>query len=114
MGQNRNKLLQLMISNLVNVVVHKILEETVREEILRDHYNKESLVSLEVAKRYREKINPVQRELPDKDIDKIKEEVLRRANQELQLRISKGYQGIDLSLVEKILEKVLWELRIEE
>lgn len=89
MNQNRNKLIQLLIGNLVNVVVHKILEEAVKEEILRDHYDKESLVSFEVAKKYRKKINPIQRELHDKDINKIKEEVLKRVNNELKLRISK-------------------------
>jgi len=113
MGQNRNKILQLMISNLVNAVVHKVLEETVKEEILRDHYNQEGLISLDVAKRYREKINPVQRGLPEKDLEKIKEEVLRKAKKELRLRVSKGYQEIDLSLADKVLEEVLLELRIE-
>ncbi len=112
MNQNRNKLIQLLIGNLVNVVVHKVLEEAVKEEILRDHYDKESLVSFEVAKKYREKINPIQRELPDKDINKIKEEVLKKVNNELKLRISKGYQGIDLNLTKKVLEKILKELKI--
>lgn len=109
---NRNKLIQLLISNLVNVVVHKVLEESVREDILRDHYNKESLVSFETAKKYRERINPIQRKLPDKDTKKIKEEILRRVNNELKTRISKGYKGINLGLVEKVLEKVLEELAI--
>mgnify|MGYP001388829411 CR=1 FL=1 len=114
MGQNRSKLLQLMIGNLVNVVVHRLLEETVKEEILRNHYNKESLRSLEIAKKYREKINPVQRELPEKDLEKIKEEVLKRAKKELMLRISKGYQGIDLNLIESVLARLLQELSISE
>jgi len=101
-----------MIGNLVNVVVHRLLEETVKEDILRDHYNKESLHSLEISKRYREKINPIQRELPEKDVEKIKEEVLRRAKKELRLRTSKGYQGIELDKIEDILEKILQELSI--
>jgi hypothetical protein len=112
MSQNRNKLLQLLIGNLVNVIVHKVLEEAVKEDILRNHYDKESLVSFEVAKKYREKINPVQRELPENDINKIREEVLKRVDKELKLRVSKGYQGINLSLVKEILEKTLKELKI--
>ena len=114
MGQNRNKLLQLLIGNLVNLVVHRVLEQSTMEEILRDHYHKESSTSFEVAQKYREKINPLQRELPDKDTNKIKEEVLRRANNELKLRISKGYQGIDLNLTELILENILKELLIKD
>jgi hypothetical protein len=89
-----------------------VLEEAVREEILRNHYDKESLVSFEVAKKYRGKINPIQRELPDKDINKIKKEVLKKVNNELKLRISKGYLGIDLNLTKKILEKTLKKLKI--
>lgn len=112
MNQNRNKLLQLLVGNLVNVIVHKVLEETAKEEILRHHYDKESLVSFEIAKRYREKINPLQRALPEEDISSIKNETIRRARKELELRISKGYQGINLDLIELILEKILGELKI--
>lgn len=32
MSQNRNKLIQLLVGNLVNVVVHRVLEESVKEE----------------------------------------------------------------------------------
>ncbi len=114
MSQNRNKILQLLIGNLVNLLVHRALEQSAMEEILRNHYHKESSTSFEVAKKYREKINPLQKELPDKDINKIKEEVLRRAKNELKLRISKGYEGIDLNLTELILEKILKELSIKD
>ena len=61
----------LLIGNLTNVVVHRVLEKSVEEEILRKHYDKESLASLEVAKRYREQINPIQRALPEIDILKF-------------------------------------------
>jgi len=113
MSQNRNKLLQLLTANLVNLVVHRVLEESAKEEMLRNHYDKESSVSFEVAKKYREKINPLNRELPEHDLSKIKEEVFRKTNNELKLRISKGYEGIDLNLMEVILEKVLKELEME-
>ncbi len=112
MSQNRSKLIQLLIGNIVNAIVHKVLEESVKEDILRKHYDKESLNSFQIAIKYREKINPIQRELPNKDINNIKEEVLKRVNKELKLRISKGYQGIDLNLAKKILEKSLKELKI--
>mgnify|MGYP001329330556 CR=1 FL=1 len=114
MSQNRNKLIQLLTGNLVNLVVHQVLEESAQEEMLRKHYDKESSVSFEVAKKYREKINPAQREFPERDLSKIREEVLKRSSNEPNLRISKGYEGIDLNLINPILERVLKELVIEE
>lgn len=112
MSQNRNKLLQLLMGNLVNVVVHQVLEKAVQEELLRNHYGQESMTSFEVAKRYREKINPARETLPDKDVSKIREEVSRRAIKELNLRISQGYKGIEPGLVEEILDRILKELKI--
>ncbi len=114
MRQNRNKLMQLLVGNLVNIVVHKVLEATITENILRERYQREGLVSFEVAKRYREKINPADRELPEKDFEQIKEVVSKRARQELLLRISKGYAEIDLSLIDKVLDEILKELVIKE
>lgn len=113
MTQNRNKLIQLFVSNLANVIVHKILEESTTES-LRNHYNEESQISFEVARRYREKINPVNNKMPEADIGEIKKEVLRKVNNELKLRITKGYTGIDLSQVEIILDKMLKELKVKE
>ncbi|MBI4980579.1 hypothetical protein HZC30_03425 [Candidatus Woesearchaeota archaeon] len=112
MPQNRNKLIQLLIGNLVNVVVHKVLEEAVTEDIMRNHYDKESLVSLEISKKYREQINPLQRTLPNEDVENIKTEVLKRAKKELMYHISKGYTGIKLELIEEVLDKLLDELKI--
>ena len=114
MSQNRNKLLQLLVGNLVNLVVHRVLEESAKEEILRNHYDKESVTSFEVAKKYREKINPIDRELPQRDLEQIKEQVFKRVNKELQMRMNKGYGGIDLDLVMNFLERELKNLEIEE
>ena len=55
MSQNRNKLIDLFISNLANSVTHKVLEKATDEENIRNHYTKELSVSLDIAKRYREK-----------------------------------------------------------
>ena len=52
--------------------------------------------------RYREKINPVNRSLPDKDVDYIKEKIMARVKSELITRISKGYDNIDLELIESL------------
>ena len=86
---NRNKLIDLFISNLANVVLHKILEIAIDDEIIRKHYDKELGHSLEIAKKYREKINPVEDILPSKDIEYIKNKVINKVNSELKIRIEK-------------------------
>ena len=113
MPQNRNKLIELFIGNLSNAIVHEILAKAIDEENIRNHYNKELKVSFDTAKRYREKINPVNTTLPEKDINYIKNKITRRVNSELQLRISKGYENINLCLVEVIVEKDLKELIVK-
>jgi len=112
MVQNRNKLIELFIGNISNSIVHKILEKAVAQEELSDKYNKELLSSFEVAKRYREKINPVKTPLPDKDVTYIKNKVINRVRTELLLRISKGYKNIDLNLIEKLVDEFLKEINV--
>ena len=107
---NRNKLIDLFISNLANVVLHKILEIAIDDEIIRKHYDKELGHSLEIAKKYREKINPVEDILPSKDIEYIKNKVINKVNSELKIRIEKGYDNIDLNLVEDIVDGFLNKL----
>ena len=70
MTQNRNKLIDIFIGNLTNSIVHTILEKAVKEDkdYLADKYRKELITSFEIAKRYRDKINPVNMPLPEKDI----------------------------------------------
>lgn len=111
--QNRNKLIDLFIGNLSNSIVHQILERAVSKEIVADKYRKELITSFEVAKRYREKINPPNRALPDRDISYIREKIVSKVKAELMLRISKGYKNIDLGLVEALTDKVLEDLGIK-
>ena len=59
MTQNRNKLIRLFIGNISNVVIHKILERAIDIEEVRIKYNKEIKTSFEIAKHYRDQINPV-------------------------------------------------------
>ncbi len=61
---NRNKLLNLFSSNLVNAVVHKVLEKSINKPEIINVYTKEIKNSFEIAKRYREKINPIDKVLP--------------------------------------------------
>ena len=48
MAQNRNKLIGLLIGNVSNAVIHKILEDAVEDEAIRKYYDKELLNSLEI------------------------------------------------------------------
>ena len=107
MVQNRNKLIDLFIGNVSNSILHEILEKATDEQELSNKYNKELLNSLEIAKKYREKINPMDTALPDKDIANIKTKITNKVRAELVLRISKGYENINLDLIEEFIDKAL-------
>ena len=114
MAQNRKKLIVLLIGNLSNSIVHKILENAIKGEKreLADKYRRELMTSFQIAKRYREKINPINGPLSKKDILYIKDKTIKRVKSELQTRISKGYENITLSLVENEVDKALKDLHI--
>jgi len=109
---NRNKLIEIFISNLANAVIHRILEKAIDEQEIANAYNKEIKNSWKIAKRYREKINPANRNLHVKDIEKIKKKVINKVKSELKLRIEKGYKNINVSLIDEFVEKALDEMRI--
>ena len=112
MSQNRNKLIILFIGNVSNAIVHEILEKAINNKEIIDKYRKEIMNSFEKAKEYRDKINPKNTRLPDKDVQNLKSKIVNNVKAELKLRISKGYNGIDLNLVEKIVDKYLKETSI--
>ncbi len=112
MVQNRNKLIELFVGNIANAVLHKVLESAIQDEGLSDYYKKEQTTSRNIAITYREKINPVDANLPEKDVKYIREKVKKKVYAELMLRISKGYKGINLDLMDKYLEELLIETRI--
>ena len=114
MAQNRNKIINLFIGDIANAVIHKILEQAVDDELLRKYYDKELLNSAEIGRRYREKINPINKPLPEKDIEHIKSKVINKINSELNLRIEKGYKNINLSLVEDIVNKILVDMKVKD
>ena len=107
MAQNRKKLIQLLIGNLANAIVHEILELSINKEDLASKYRKELIASFEIAKKYREKINPIKQSLNEKDIDFIKDKIAQKVKAELLLRVSRGYEGINLELIEPLLDKKL-------
>ncbi len=62
-----------LIGNLSNCVVHKINVAAIKEENLRNYYNKEFTTSFEEAKKYRKKINPPIQPFPEKRLVKNQE-----------------------------------------
>ena len=112
MTQNRNKLIELFIANISNAIVHEILEKAIDVEEIVEKYGKEIKTSFDIARTYREKINPTERALPLKDIKKIRKKVINTVRAELQSRISKGYQNINLNLIEPTINKILKETKV--
>ena len=113
MAQNRSKLIDLFVGNVSNTVVHRVLEKAIDNQDITKKYVKEMKNSWEIAKHYREKINPPNSPLPEKDINEIKRKIKQKVNSELNARISQGYENINLELVEPFIGKVLEELKVE-
>lgn len=113
MVQNRNKLIDLMIGNISNTILHKILEKAIQDENIRSRYDNELNNSLNISIEYRNKINPIDSKLPEKDIIYIKDKIIKKVKSELLLRINKGYKGIDINLIESITEEFLEKLKIK-
>ncbi|MBU3941678.1 MAG: hypothetical protein KKF74_02085 [Nanoarchaeota archaeon] len=112
MSQNRNKLIDLFIGNISNSAVHMILEKAIDEDNLRKHYDKEFSISLNIAKSYREKINPKNTPFHGKEIKDIKDRIIKKVRAELNLRISKGYQNINIGLIEATVNKILKKIKV--
>ncbi len=112
MPQNRNQVIDRFVGNLANAVLHQILEHAIDNSEIASKYIKEVKTSWDMAKKYRDKINPEDKPLPEKDSDEIKGKVIRKVKAELLIRISKGYEGIDIALVERFVDKSLKELKI--
>ena len=89
-----------------------ILEKATVKEELSNKYNKELLSSLDIARKYREKINPIKNLLPKKDASYIKNKIINKVKSELLMRISKGYENIDLDLVEELVNVFLKKMII--
>ncbi|MBI4918831.1 hypothetical protein HY837_02800 [archaeon] len=89
MVQNKKKLIDLFAGNLANAVLHRILEKAIEDKAISNKYLKEVKNSWEIAKKYREKINPQKEVLPQKYAQEIKKKIILRVNSELKTRISK-------------------------
>ena len=111
MVQNRNKLIDLFIGNISNSVIHQILEKAINKE-MSSKYRKELITSLEIAKKYRQKVNPINSPLPHKDISYIRKKIVNKVRAELLIRIVKGYKNINLDLVDQLVDKLLKDTNV--
>ncbi|MEK6823783.1 MAG: hypothetical protein AABY06_01995 [Nanoarchaeota archaeon] len=109
MPQNRNKLIDLFIGNISTAITHEILIEAIKDNSkeIADHYQKEAENAVNISKKYREKINPINAPLPSKDISYIRTKIINKIKIELMNRISKGYKNIDLNLINELVDKTL-------
>jgi len=117
MVQNRNKLLDLFLGNASNAILHRLLEKAILElnnSEVAGRYRKEMLTSFEVAKKYREKINPQKPPFPQKDILNIKERLRKNIRNEISIIISRGYKNLNLDSIEGEIDSFLVELKIAE
>ena len=97
---------------LINAVIHEILEKAINDEQVSKRYNKEISISLDKAEIYREKINPINKPLSNKDLSYLKTKILNKVKTELKIRISKGYKNIDLTLADELMNKMLKDIGI--
>ena len=113
MVQNRNKLIELLMGNISNAIVHEILEKAISSELeISIKYEKEIRNSFEIAKIYRDKISPTETPILDKEREAIRRKIKIIVSNEFNLRISKGYNGINLDLIDITINNKLKELKI--
>lgn len=112
MKQNKNRLIDLLVGNISNAILHRILEKAIDNPEISNKYLTEIENSWEISKKYREKINPVDRCLPEKDVEEIRKKVINKVKAELQIRIAHGYNNINADLVEPFVDKALKEMKI--
>lgn len=113
MTQNKGRIIDLLIGNLANGIVHSILEKSAGFIGLSEKYRKELINSFNIAKTYREKLNPLNTPLTYADKNYIRFHLQKRVNSELRLRISRGYKNINLSLIEEEIDNIFKKLKIE-
>ncbi|PIN77030.1 hypothetical protein COV15_03340 [Candidatus Woesearchaeota archaeon CG10_big_fil_rev_8_21_14_0_10_34_12] len=109
---NRNKLIELFISNIANAIVHKILEKAIDVPEIIGKYRTEVINSWKIALGYRNKINPIDFPLPEHDTEEIKNRVINNVKAELKLRIGRGYKNISIDSVGEIVEQTLKEMNV--
>lgn len=108
MPQNRNKLIKHLIGHLATAVTHRILQEAIEEEHLRNYYGKEAAHALEKAIEYRNGINPEVFSI--EETDALRQRITQNVRNELQKRQEKGYTGIDFSRIAIVTDELLAQM----
>jgi len=108
---NKSKLIDNLIGNLSNSIIHSILEKSF--DMHKDRYKKESLTSLNISINYRNKINPIDKPLNINDIEYIKSKLKSKVSSELLKRITLGYKNLNLSDIDAEISACLKKLKIE-
>jgi len=107
---NRNKLLKHLVGHLSTAITHRVLQEAIEEEDLRNYYGKEAAHALEKAIEYRNSINPSV--LSTEEANELKQRIIQNVRNELQKRQEKGYTGIDFSRIATVTEELLEKVRM--
>ena len=111
MSQNKPDLIKRFIGVASNIIAHKILIKAELEEDLRNYYAKEIERDIDIALKYRNRINPINRLLPQKDSKEIRDSILLKVKAELLKRIDKGY-NIGLTKIDEEIDNFLKEQNV--
>ncbi|MBI3035784.1 hypothetical protein HYY71_05675 [Candidatus Woesearchaeota archaeon] len=111
MSQNRPDLIKRFIGVASNIIAHKVLIKAELEEDLRKYYAKEIERDIDIALKYRNRINPASRLLPQQDSKEIRESILLKVKAELLKRVDKGYK-VDLSKIDGEIDNFLKEQNV--
>ena len=83
MPQNRPDSIKRFIGVASNIIAHKLLIKAELEEESRKYYSKEIERDIDIALKYRNRINPANRLLPQKDFKEIRDSILLKVKAEL-------------------------------
>lgn len=108
MSQNRPDLIKRFVGIASNIITYKILIKAELKEDTRNHYIKEVERDIDIALKYRSRINPINDVLPPKDAEGIRNNILLRVKAELLKRKDKGY-NVDILLVNEEVDNFLKE-----
>ena len=111
MSLNRPDLIKRFIGVASNAIMHITIINTELDENTKKYYAKEVKRDSDIALNYRNKINPINALLPQKDVEEIRTKIILKVKAELLKRVDKGY-NVNISLVEKVVDEFLKKNKI--
>jgi|SRR3989344_9159590 len=112
MAQNKPDLIKRFIGVASNIITHKILVKAELEKDLRNYYTKEIERDVDIALKYRDRINPANKPLPKMDSKEIRDSIMSNVKAELLKRIDKGYD-VDFSKIDEEIDNFLREQNVD-